>query len=926
MKPQRLFWICLLVLGWSILPVQLQAQPYLGGEVTWECHANGNFRFVLKLYRDCHMVSMGSTATLNTNVPGFPAITLSRITLQEISPVCGCPGGTSISCSGPYVPGGQNGAVQANIYTSDNAYPNGVPLTGTPPATGWLFYYLNCSRPNTTNLVNTGACLAYVAKMYPFQNKPVNNCFDNSPAFVELPAPIHCTGLYTHIYHGANDKDGDSLHYQWVPPFYDQNSTLTPSNYISGYSYNSPFPGTIHHPSNVPASLDPTSGLISLFSKISGSFSHAVRVTSFRSGVKIAEVTREFVTVLTSCDTFNTPPVMFVDQNTVTHASPVFIDTVDVGQLVQMMVSANDFQYCPNVSPPLAQTLRMKAFGALFGDTINLSGCPAPPCATLSPSPSSTTPLTGQFGVLTTFSWQPQCQHLFRNGGDGTRPVTFDFVFKAWDDFCPIPATRYAVLRVVVIPDPVIESPPAKCVAVMPGGAVQLTWDAVVDTLSVFNSYHLWHATNPAGPFTLIDSVFNINTTQYLHQNALADTIMRYYRVTTRSGCGGIVMSPHINTIRTMMLHVSGAQAGTHAAQLTWNHPFGSILPGGTAYYEIHRKASTGNWSLLATTTSSTYTDSALSCQDLYKYRVELVDTALTVGCRSVSNEVTIMLADTISPAPPQFQLVTILPGSHQSQLQWTPSSSADVAGYVIQGILWGINLTPDTVWGAGTSVYNDLVNDPCAGAIIYQVKAIDQCGNVSGLAKTHQTICLEVQNSSGNNAFDLNWNPYLTMGVGVSAAEVLYSLNGAPETVLATLSPLASSFQHIGLVWGDSCCYRIRYADWQNIFESHSCQVCKVMTTGIGEFQQEGFILGQNIPNPAGALTRIPVVLPDAGMAELLIYDITGKAVHAVTHSLPRGESYVELATKGLKPGIYLYSLTFDGIRQTRKMVIQSR
>ena len=58
----------------SALPTQQAgATHYMGGEITWECLPNGNFRFWMKLYRECYTTygaaaNFGNTATLSTTV------------------------------------------------------------------------------------------------------------------------------------------------------------------------------------------------------------------------------------------------------------------------------------------------------------------------------------------------------------------------------------------------------------------------------------------------------------------------------------------------------------------------------------------------------------------------------------------------------------------------------------------------------------------------------------------------------------------------------------------------------------------------------------------------------------------------------------------------------------------------------------------
>jgi hypothetical protein len=95
---------------------------------------------------------------------------------------------------------------------------------------------------------------------------------------------------------------------------------------------------------------------------------------------------------------------------------------------------------------------------------------------------------------------------------------------------------------------------------------------------------------------------------------------------------------------------------------------------------------------------------------------------------------------------------------------------------------------------------------------------------------------------------------------------------------------------------------------------------------TGILEpsLSVSGLALGQNIPNPASHLTLIPYYLPAQGNATLLVHDITGKQILAVDlEKQLSGLHSFELNTETLSPGMYFYTLTFNGERLTRRMVI---
>lgn len=128
-----------------LLTVLANATHFMGGEITWECLPNGNYRFIMKLYRECYTTNggqaatFGNTETMYTTVPGIPSIIMTRISLEDISPVCNSNPvfQPKIFCPGLANGHANMGAIQEYIYTSDASYPNGITLSGVPPLTGW---------------------------------------------------------------------------------------------------------------------------------------------------------------------------------------------------------------------------------------------------------------------------------------------------------------------------------------------------------------------------------------------------------------------------------------------------------------------------------------------------------------------------------------------------------------------------------------------------------------------------------------------------------------------------------------------------------------------------------------------------------------------------------------------------------------------
>jgi len=641
-------------LGLSIflmaLQPELRANHYMGGEITWECTPQGNFRFTIILYRECYTFNgnpanlFDSTINMVTNVPGFSTITMNRISQQDMSPDCSCPGGPNITCTG--MPGGAAniGAVQQNVYTSDAAYPNGLPLTGVPPATGWYFAYTGCCRNPCHNILNAHNKQFFLrAMMYPYQSTPVNTCFDNSPRFLERPSTVICSGqpfIYNPV---AFDKDLDSLVYEWAQPL-DSNITSPITNYFPGYSFNHPLPSTMHNPSNVPATLNPVTGEIAFTSYTNGAFVTVTKVTAYKAKIKVAEVFREIQVVLLSCG-LNTPPNLTPPFPNAIGQYTLFTDTVNAGQHVHFKISATNFQYCPNASPPVPQTISMYAVGGLFGAPINPGGCQNPPCASLTPSPTWQTPLLGTFGVQTNFNWQTECQHLATPTGCGTTSNVYNFLFKVMDNFCPAPGIRYATVTIVVINKASIPSPPIECLEVLSNGDVKLSWSAVYDTTGLFDGYHLLAALNPTGPFIVIDSIFDINTSSTIHTGADAHNRKMYYYLSVRSGCGDDGMAPPSDTAHAIHLTVSSPEPGV--ANLNWNATHTPGLPNASGWYMIFRDDGSGTWALIDSTTSLNYSDTTLYINQPVSYRIETAfnNPGTTIPkCKSISNQVAAVL------------------------------------------------------------------------------------------------------------------------------------------------------------------------------------------------------------------------------------------------------------------------------------------
>ncbi len=81
---------------------------------------------------------------------------------------------------------------------------------------------------------------------------------------------------------------------------------------------------------------------------------------------------------------------------------------------------------------------------------------------------------------------------------------------------------------------------------------------------------------------------------------------------------------------------------------------------------------------------------------------------------------------------------------------------------------------------------------------------------------------------------------------------------------------------------------------------------------------------LGQNQPNPFTGRTEIRFELESAGHARLRVFDVTGRQVATLVDGPLAGGPHTALFDAGtLAPGVYMYTLEFEGRAATRRMAV---
>lgn len=756
-KKALTFLITILLSGFAA-----QASHYMGGEIIWQCLPNGNFRFVLVVYRECAGIQYSNTATLESNSPAgniqmnlYPNATAAKV---DLSPDCnGDPQFQHIDCATtPF--GSQyanSGAVEEWTYTSDQAYPNGVQLNGVPPASGWYFAFDGCCRNPCTNIPNSSSIDWYLrAVMYPYQGTNNYPCWDNSPVFIEKPSTVICTGYPFTYNHNAYDPELDSLTFEWAEPLDGAiNNPIT--NYNAGYSYTSPLPGTFHNPNNVNATVNINTGEISFTSFTQGAFVTVTKVTAYKCGIKIAEIFREMQIVLLACGQNYPPDVTAPFLDTATGLYTKYADTVFAGEHVTFYTSAIDTLpvLLPNGD---LSSVTLLATGSQFGQnyTNTTTGCLNPPCATLTPPP----PITNLYGLSTVFDWQTSCAHLETSTGCGGVTNSYNFVLKVFDDFCPAPGINISTVNITVL-NAILEEPEPRCISVDENGDVTLEW-VPPDTTEIpntFNSYHIYSATNPLGPYTRIDSIFDYNVTSYTHAGANAAMVPRYYYMKTRSGCYGSFYSRVSDTLRTINLSVSNI--GNNTAELVWNQNHTPLLPTANGIYDVYFEDDNGTWVQVGQTSNLTYQHVVPAACGFLKFRVATYDSS---GCYSYSSVAEDMFR---SAMPPELRCVsTDLDGN--VTISWKePSDSVTLNNFSAYHIYHSTNLNGpynliDSVTSVSLNSFTHMGANGNTTSNYYTIVTRVDCDGVfsSDYSDTLTNIILDLNMTTSQSA-TLSWN-----------------------------------------------------------------------------------------------------------------------------------------------------------------------
>lgn len=92
----------------------------------------------------------------------------------------------------------------------------------------------------------------------------------------------------------------------------------------------------------------------------------------------------------------------------------------------------------------------------------------------------------------------------------------------------------------------------------------------------------------------------------------------------------------------------------------------------------------------------------------------------------------------------------------------------------------------------------------------------------------------------------------------------------------------------------------------------------------GVDEFAINNFGLSQNYPNPAEDNTTFELSIPEAGQVRIVLSDILGQVIEVIAdENMGAGVHTIRVNTSSIAPGLYTYTMTYQGEQLTKRMMI---
>lgn len=146
--------------------------------------------------------------------------------------------------------------------------------------------------------------------------------------------------------------------------------------------------------------------------------------------------------------------------------------------------------------------------------------------------------------------------------------------------------------------------------------------------------------------------------------------------------------------------------------------------------------------------------------------------------------------SDTLDNQPPNLNpvLVVSVLTNRSVEIRWRRNPAPEVVGYIVYKQTQSGLVPIATVPNRDSIRYVDNAATPSLKPDIYQVLAVDACGNTSLFDQSHNTIRLQATQSKCDQTISLKWNLYQNALTPIARQEIWVGENGRSAALIATL------------------------------------------------------------------------------------------------------------------------------------------
>lgn len=286
------------------------AKHIIGGDISYTCLGGGNYRFIMKIYRDCNDPTgapFDNEAVITVYRGDSPPYTRFANRMIPILEIIDVEPNTSNPCL----------IVPPNVCVEEGTYVFDLLLPLEPES--YHISYQRCCRNNTISNINNpgGSGATYTIEL----TAEAQSVCNNSPVFNEFPPIVICANEDINFDHSASDPEGDILRYEFCTPLLGGGTLGTPNNPGDPSAPNGVAPDPASSPPYFPVSfvtplytfdqpmgglpavtIDPITGLISGVPNTLGQFVVGVCVVEIRGNDTLSITRRDFQFNVADCE------------------------------------------------------------------------------------------------------------------------------------------------------------------------------------------------------------------------------------------------------------------------------------------------------------------------------------------------------------------------------------------------------------------------------------------------------------------------------------------------------------------------------------------------------------------------------------------------------------------------------------------------